>query len=650
MRWGMILSVLLISLALAPVLAQEAAAPELRIGALPVLNTLPLYIAQDAGYYDEAGVSVEIVDFVSSRDAQQAALAGEIDGFQLDLVSALKVNANGGDLRLVRHVGITSMPFFAIIVGRDSGVETSAELVGGKIGLSKNTIVQYLTDELLRSAGVDAAAVEYVDIPGIFDRSQQLLDGEITAATLPQPVLHIAREQFGNRILIEDTAVDYVPEALSLSAAALAEKGEAARAFLAAYERAVVAINELNGDLSAYRERYAFQEGGGGQLIRGLLESDAVPLPVFTRAQVPDEASYAAVHDWALAAGLISEARAYGDMVVGDYLPAVTAEELAAAEAQGVELAMRDAGEEAVDEVDLRVSVATTLSSLPLFVAQDAGYFADEGIEVAFNIDMSADALVDDIRSDRIDGAQFGSVLSVAQMLADGDDVKIVRSLEYSNLPIFTIITGPTSGIMSAADLAGKAISIYPGNEADVENMLAAAGLAGQVDLEYLDPEQSGDLVDGLLSGQIPVSIGPPMLSQVLTLYGGRALLDSMSIDGPRYPASLLAFRSEVLAEQGDTVRAFLRALERAIAALNATGGDPAAFGAFASEVGLVVDTLVESLATSGIGQIPMFAPHLLPDAAFFAEVQEWAVAAGYLDAASAYDALVDGSYLPAGE
>ena len=198
-----------------PLAAQDQmAGPDLRIGTLPVINMLPLYVAQDAGFFDEAGVVVEIVDFLSSKDAQAATIAGEIDGFQADMVSALKVNADGGDVRVVRHVGITNYPFVSIVAGRDSGIESVADLAGRQIGLSQNTIIQYLTDSLLESVGVSPDDVEYVDLPGIRNRVQRLVDGEIAAATVPEPYV-TASLSFGSRILIDDSGVDYVPEALN---------------------------------------------------------------------------------------------------------------------------------------------------------------------------------------------------------------------------------------------------------------------------------------------------------------------------------------------------------------------------------------------------------------------------------------------------
>ena len=77
---------------------------------------------------------------------------------------------------------------------------------------------------------------------GCFRLSQGVYD----AAVLPQPHLKWALD-FGSRVLIDDTALEYVPEAVSFRADVLEQKGEAVRAFLQAYERAVETINAMKG-------------------------------------------------------------------------------------------------------------------------------------------------------------------------------------------------------------------------------------------------------------------------------------------------------------------------------------------------------------------------------------------------------------------
>ena len=301
----------------APLMAQEETAePNLRIGVLPVLNTLPLYVAQAAGYFDEAGVVVELVPFQSGLDRQTALLAGATDASNDDLIGVMLLNAGGVDVRVVRHDPPVNV-FFALIAGPGSGLESVEDLAGASVGISHNTLIQYLTDAMLASVGMSADEVEYVEVAEIPVRFQLLLQGQIDTATLPEPLIQAALGA-GGRVLLDDSALTYVPTVLSFRADTLAEKGEAVRAFLLAYERAVEAIN---ADPEAFREVM----GANIQMPPPLIP--ILPVPTFFPASVPSEEDFAAVQDWALSIGLLEEALAYEDVVDGSFLPEVMAED-----------------------------------------------------------------------------------------------------------------------------------------------------------------------------------------------------------------------------------------------------------------------------------------------------------------------------------
>ncbi|MCY4009255.1 MAG: MetQ/NlpA family ABC transporter substrate-binding protein [Anaerolineaceae bacterium] len=311
--WWMRMVLLLALCFAAPLLAQEEAKePDLRIGVLPVLNTLPLYVAQEAGFFAEEGVSVELVPFQSGLDRQTALLAGVTDASNDDLIGVLLLNAGDVSVRVVRHDPPAEV-FFALIAGPESDLESAADLAGASIGISHNTLIQYLTDTMLSSEGLSAEDVEYVEIAEIPVRYQLLLQGQIDAATLPEPLIQAALGS-GGRVLIDDSALGYVPTVLSFRADSLAEKGEAVRAFLAAYERAVTALN-AGGE--AYREVM----GANIQMPPPLIP--ILPVPTFFPASVPSEEDFQAVQDWALAIGLLEEALAYEDVVDGSFLPEV---------------------------------------------------------------------------------------------------------------------------------------------------------------------------------------------------------------------------------------------------------------------------------------------------------------------------------------
>ena len=198
--------------------------------------------------------------------------------------------------------GLPIFPSSPSSPGRDSGIESVADLVGRQIGLSENTIIHYLTNSLLVSAGMIPDEVEYVDTPGIYNRLQRLSDGEIDAATLPEPYARAAT-LLGNRVLIDDSGMDYVPETVNISADVLAEKGEAVSAFLAAYEQAVATINEMGGDIEAYLDFNAANDRGAGQGLKSALAARFIEVPILSQARIPSEAEYGGVHDWALGCG-----------------------------------------------------------------------------------------------------------------------------------------------------------------------------------------------------------------------------------------------------------------------------------------------------------------------------------------------------------
>ena len=212
------------------------------MGILPVMNALTFTHPWLLGYFQEEGFSAQLVPVSSAKELREAMEAGELDGFLADLITTLVLMDGGHDLRLVRHVEITNLPMFTIVAHADSGLMSGEDLRGAQIGLSESTVVQYVTEGMLESVGVSADEVEYINIPTIVDRVDQLLAGEIQVATLPLPMSSKALLE-GHPALIDDSAVFYVPEAYIFSAAVLEEKGDTVRAFMRAIERSVSELN-----------------------------------------------------------------------------------------------------------------------------------------------------------------------------------------------------------------------------------------------------------------------------------------------------------------------------------------------------------------------------------------------------------------------
>ena len=311
--------------------AQEnEALPVLRVGVLPVLNTLPIHVAQARGYFEDAGVKVELFPVGSAADLRLALYSDALDGIQADLVTALVMNSGGVSLRVVRHNEMKKIPFSALVASPWSDIDSAEELVGARIGISQNTVIHYLTDQMLTSTAIDSNLVVYEDVENVLSRLYILVRGRLDAATLPQPHIKMAIDA-GGRVLIDDSVLDYVPEAVSFRADVLAETPAAVRAFLLAYEQGVNAINDMNGSSTAFQEALYQDESTryllSTQMPPELFFSLAVSVPKFFSARVPSEEEYDSVHDWALENGIIEETLSYEDVVDGTYLPKVIVEE-----------------------------------------------------------------------------------------------------------------------------------------------------------------------------------------------------------------------------------------------------------------------------------------------------------------------------------
>ncbi len=76
---------------------------------------------------------------------------------------------------------------FAIIAGSQSNISAVSDLEGREIAISNNTVIEYITDTLRGDVQLQKLEVKKVPI-----RMQMLLDNEIDAATLPEPLASYA--------------------------------------------------------------------------------------------------------------------------------------------------------------------------------------------------------------------------------------------------------------------------------------------------------------------------------------------------------------------------------------------------------------------------------------------------------------------------
>ncbi|HQK15671.1 MAG TPA: MetQ/NlpA family ABC transporter substrate-binding protein, partial [Anaerolineae bacterium] len=202
------LRVLLLASCIGAVLLTGCQKPEakaLRIAVLPVLDALPLYVAEAEGYFAAQGIQVELIPAASAAERDQLLQAGQIDGFITDLVALALYNRESPQVVAVRYAMVPTADFaqFRILAAAQSGITTVEGLRGVPIGVSEGTVIEYVTHRLLEAEGLPTDAIATLAVPKIADRMALLGAGELSAATLPEPLASLAMQQ-GAVLIVDD--------------------------------------------------------------------------------------------------------------------------------------------------------------------------------------------------------------------------------------------------------------------------------------------------------------------------------------------------------------------------------------------------------------------------------------------------------------
>jgi NitT/TauT family transport system substrate-binding protein len=213
----------------------HAWAQPLRIGILPVLDTLPLQVGVAEGLFAAEGVQVELVPFASAMERDMAMQAGQLDGYFGDLPITLLLIQAGVDMRIatVAYASTPGQRMFALLAGPGRASRESMT-----VGISKASVIEYLLGRMQEqgsAAGLDLQPVEVRKIP---IRMQMLLAGQLDAALLPEPLATLA-ERRGATVLATDEELNLILTVICLHSTRLRELPR----FIKAYGTAVERIN-----------------------------------------------------------------------------------------------------------------------------------------------------------------------------------------------------------------------------------------------------------------------------------------------------------------------------------------------------------------------------------------------------------------------
>lgn len=286
----------------------------LKLAVIPVIDTLPMFVAQAEGLYAKHGLNVELIPVASAPERDQLLQAGQADGTLNETLSVMFFNKEKIQMQAVRygHMASAGSGHFFILASGKSGITDANGLKGVEIGISQGTIIEYVTDRLLEAKGLTSADIKYLAVPKIPDRMSLLASGELKAGVMPDPLAALAVQQ-GAKIVLDDTSNPKLgASVISFRKEIIDQHPEAIKAFLAAIEEAVTMINSNPAKYSGLLAEK--------KIVPQPLISSYV-IPKFPTKGVPSEAEWNDVLAWAKAKNLLKVDVAYKDSVNNSFLP-----------------------------------------------------------------------------------------------------------------------------------------------------------------------------------------------------------------------------------------------------------------------------------------------------------------------------------------
>jgi ABC-type nitrate/sulfonate/bicarbonate transport system substrate-binding protein len=139
-----------------------------RVAYLPVMASLPVFVAQDQRFFANHGLRAQTVLFSSSNDMVTALVSGQIDVVPaVALVPLIHLEIqHPGKVRVISHSRMRrENSTYRIVVKGASALSSLRDLEGRKVGVFPGTSATRLVSAFLKRKSVDPEKITFVQLP-----------------------------------------------------------------------------------------------------------------------------------------------------------------------------------------------------------------------------------------------------------------------------------------------------------------------------------------------------------------------------------------------------------------------------------------------------------------------------------------------------
>lgn len=204
----------------------------------------PWHVAEDQGYFEEAGIDLELLLY-NEADYVSLASTGQVDGMNHSINDWLvNVGDHGYELVLLEDVSLTAD---AMIGGE--GIDSVADLVGNQVAFGYGGVSALVYYDALAKNGIDPADIETVNLEPA-DAGNAMIAGQVPAAVTYEPYVStvLAGSDEAKVIYSAGETPGLISDGLFVDPEYAAEHPEVIEGLAVAWGRAVEYISEHTED------------------------------------------------------------------------------------------------------------------------------------------------------------------------------------------------------------------------------------------------------------------------------------------------------------------------------------------------------------------------------------------------------------------
>jgi NitT/TauT family transport system substrate-binding protein len=209
---------------------------------------------------------------------------------------------------------------------------------------------------------------------------------------------------------------------------------------------------------------------------------------------------------------------------------------------------------------------SVSVSQLPVWVAQDAGLFGKQGLDVSLEYVASGTTLIQTMVAGESEFGTASSEAAIAAALAGAPLVILAPTVDRLVYNVFA-----TTAVADAAAMRGRRLGVTRvGSSTDyaARQWLPTLGLRPDTDVTFVQLGGQPEILAGLQSGAIDAGLLSPPGNVEARRLGLRDIADLSRLDVQFYQAAVIA-TSRVIEGRPDLVRRFMRALVEANAVIH---------------------------------------------------------------------------------